>query len=135
MKKVLLPIDGSARSLRTIEMAKQLYAPGDVELTILIVLAGQMHIDGHFEVERLQRKAYQELDTFAQLLQGYEVKTVLLRGSAGPEIVHYAESHHFDVLMMTRSSRGPLQKLGSVATYIVRNAPFLNLLIMHETKE
>ena len=56
MKKVLLPIDGSARSLRTIEMAKQLYAPGDVELTILMVLAGQMHIDGHFEVERLQRK-------------------------------------------------------------------------------
>lgn len=33
---------------------------------------------------------------------------------------------------MTRSSRGPLQKLGSVATYVVRNAQFLDLIIMRE---
>ena len=34
--------------------------------------------------------------------------------------------------VMTRSSRGPLQKLGSVATYVVRNAQFLDLIIMRE---
>ena len=64
MKKVLLPIDGSARSLRTIDLVKQIYANQDVAITLLMVLPDQMHIDGHFERERIWRKAEQELDTF-----------------------------------------------------------------------
>ncbi len=36
--------------------------------------------------------------------------------------------------MMTRSSRGPLSKLGSVATYIVKKAPYIDLIIMHEAR-
>lgn len=135
MKRVLLPIDGSTRSLRTIEMVKQLYAPEEVDITILMVLTGQMHIDAHFEIQRMDRKAQGELETFANLLQGYNVKTAMLWGNPGPEIVQYAQDHHMDNLVMTRSSRGPLQKLGSVATYVVRNAPFLDLTIMHEEKK
>ena len=88
MKHVLLPIDGSTRSLRTIDMVQQTYRPQDTEVTLL--------------------------------------------GSPGPEIVYYARERGFDALVMTRSSRGPLQKLGSVATYVVRNAQFLDLIIMRE---
>ena len=33
---------------------------------------------------------------------------------------------------MTRSTRGPIRKLGSVATYIVKNASFLNVIVMAE---
>lgn len=100
MKHVLLPIDGSTRSLRTIDMVQQTYRPQDTEVTLLMVLPDQMHIDGQFARDRMARKAAQE------------------RG--------------FDALVMTRSSRGPLQKLGSVATYVVRNAQFLDLIIMRE---
>ena len=71
-------------------------------------------------------------DTFAALLPGWTVRTELLWGSPGPEIVYYARERGFDALVMTRSSRGPLQKLGSVATYVVRNAQFLDLIIMRE---
>jgi nucleotide-binding universal stress UspA family protein len=63
------------------------------------------------------------------------VHTVLLWGSPGPEIVHFAREGKFDALVMTRSTRGPLQKLGSVATYLVRNAQFLDLIIMRENEE
>lgn len=101
MKHVLLPIDGSTRSLRTIDMVQQTYRPQDTEVTLLMVLPDQMHIDGQFARDRMARKAAQELETFA-------------------------------ALVMTRSSRGPLQKLGSVATYVVRNAQFLDLIIMRE---
>ena len=135
MKKVLLPIDGSARSLRTIDLVKQIYANQDVAITLLMVLPDQMHIDGHFERERIWRKAEQELGTFAALLEGKPVDTVLLRGNPGPEIVQFAREKGYDSLVMTRSSRGPLQKLGSVATYIVRNAQFLNLIIMREAEQ
>ena len=48
-------------------------------------------------------------------------------GSApGVEIVEYAKESGTEMIIMTRSSRGPLRKLGSVATYIVRNASFLD---------
>ena len=124
MKHVLLPIDGSTRSLRTIDMVQQTYRPQDTEVTLLMVLPDQMHIDGQF--------AREELETFAALLPGWTVRTELLWGSPGPEIVYYARERGFDALVMTRSSRGPLQKLGSVATYVVRNAQFLDLIIMRE---
>lgn len=135
MKKVLLPIDGSVRSLRTIDMVKQIYPAQDVAITLLMVLSDQMHIDGQFERERIQRKAAKELETFAELLAGWTVDTVLLRGVPGAEIVQFAKEQGYDTLVMTRSSRGPLKKLGSVATYIVRNGQFLNLVIMREDDE
>ena len=37
MKKILLPIDGSPRSLRTIQEIKQRYDPKETEITILLV--------------------------------------------------------------------------------------------------
>ena len=135
MKKVLLPIDGSVRSLLTIDMVKQLCPAQQEEITLVMVLPDQMHIDGQFERERIWRKASQELETFADLLKGWTVDTKLLRGSPGPEIVQFAREKGYDTLVMTRSSRGPLQKLGSVATYIVRNAQFLNLVIMREADQ
>lgn len=134
MKNVLLPIDGSVRSLRTIDMVKQICDPRQVTVTMVMVLPDQMHIDGQFERERIRRKAEQEMETFAALLEGWTVDTVLLRGNPGPEVVQFAREKGYDTLIMTRSSRGPLQKLGSVATYIVRNAQFLNLIIMREAE-
>ncbi len=132
MKKILLPIDGSSRSLRTIRMVQQMHPLQDVELTLLMVLPDQMHIDGQFERDRQLRKGTQELETFASLLEGWKVETVLLRGSPGPEIVQYAKEEGFDALAMTRSSRGPLRRLGSVAAYVVKNAQFLDLFILRE---
>lgn len=134
MKNVLLPIDGSVRSLRTIDMVKQICSPEQVAVTLVMVLSDQMHIDGQFERDRIRRKAEQEMETFAALLEGWTVDTVLLRGNPGPEVVQFAREKGYDTLIMTRSSRGPLQKLGSVATYIVRNAQFLNLIIMREAE-
>ena len=64
MKHVLLPIDGSTRSLRTIDMVQQTYRPQDTEVTLLMVLPDQMHIDGQFARDRMARKAAQELETF-----------------------------------------------------------------------
>ena len=96
MKHVLLPIDGSTRSLRTIDMVQQTYRPQDTEVTLLMVLPDQMHIDGQFARDRMARKAAQELETFAALLPGWTVRTELLWGSPGPEIVYYARERGFD---------------------------------------
>ena len=38
----------------------------------------------------------------------------------------------FDAILMTRSSRGSTQKLGSVSTYIVQNASFITTTVLRE---
>lgn len=157
MKKILLPIDGSPRSLRTIQVVKQSYIPAETEITILLVVPDPRPskltdendevtpMPDHEEITQdpqTKEEARLLVESFAKMLPGYQttaallpgwtVRTELLWGSPGPEIVYYARERGFDALVMTRSSRGPLQKLGSVATYVVRNAQFLDLIIMRE---
>lgn len=129
MKKILLPIDGSARSLRSIQMAKQFYRPEEAEITILTVLPGETRLDPD-----RKRKTQEELDAWANLLKEYRVKTVIRQGFPGPEIVRFAENGFYDAILMTRASRSSQHKLGSVASYIVREVPYLDVLVMHEDK-
>ena len=129
MKKILLPIDGSARSLRSIQMAKQFYRPEEAEITILTVLPGETRLDPD-----RKRKTQEELDAWANLLKEYRVTTAIRQGFPGPEIVRFAENGFYDAILMTRASRSSQHKLGSVASYIVREVPYLDVLVMHEDK-
>ena len=133
MNKILLPGDGSKRYLRTVEMVQRLCDPAESDITIVKVVSAQLYINSLDEIKRNAEKAQPELDAVAALLPGYQVKTQVLLGSApGSEIVEYAKETGTDMIIMTRSSRGPLRKLGSVATYIVRNASFLDVIVMRE---
>ena len=136
MKKILLPVDGSKRSIRTVEMVKQLCDPGgvpDSDITVVKVVSAQLYINSMDEIKHNAEKAQPELTAVADMLPGYQVKTQVLLGSApGVEIVEYAKESGTEMIIMTRSSRGPLRKLGSVATYIVRNASFLDVIVMRE---
>ena len=129
MKKILLPIDGSIRSLRSIQMAKQFYRPEEVEITILTVLPGELRLDPD-----QKRRTQEELDSWAAMLKEYRVKTAIRQGFPGPEIVRFAENGFYDAILMTRASRSSQHKLGSLASYIVREAPYLDVLVMHEDK-
>ena len=42
MKKILLPVDGSKRSIRTVEMVKQLCHPADSDITVVKVVSAQL---------------------------------------------------------------------------------------------
>ena len=131
MKKIVLPIDGSTRSQRTIAITKQIFHGQDAEITLLMVLPEPRYTDAQAERDRATIQANQELADFAKEFAGWKVKTVLLRGHPARRSCSTPD-HGYDTLVMTRSSRGPLQKLGSVATYIVRNAQFLDLIVMRE---
>ena len=120
MKKILLPVDGSKRSIRTVEMVKQLCDPADSDITVVKVVSAQLYINSMDEIKHNAEKAQPELTAVADMLPGYQVKTQVLLGSApGVEIVEYAKESGTEMIIMTRSSRGPLRKLGSVATYIL----------------
>ena len=134
MKRVLLPIDGSDRSRRTIRMLKTLYSPGEVKVILATVVAREERLESDYIRKRWKDSSDEIFGAVLPQLEGWDVETVLLEGSPGAEIVRYAEERDIDQIIMTRSSRGPLRKLGSVAAYIVRRAPSQDLIIMHETK-
>ena len=135
MKRVLLPIDGSDRSRRTIRMLKTLYQPGEVKVILATVVAREERLESDYIRKRWKDSSDEIFGAVLPQLEGWDVETVLLEGSPGAEIVRYAEAGDIDQIIMTRSSRGPLRKLGSVAAYIVRRAPSQDLIIMHETKD
>lgn len=147
MKKILLPIDGSPRSLRAIKTVKETYIPGDTEITILLVTQearpsamtdenGEVSPMGEHEEIQIDPQAAEEsrllLESFARMLPGYSVDVALRFGTPGPEIVQFAKEGAFDSILMTRSSRGATQKLGSVSTYVVGNASFVTITVLKE---
>ena len=134
MKRVLLPIDGSDRSRRTIRMLKTLYRPGEVKVILATVVAREERLESDYIRKRWKDSSDEIFGAVLPQLEGWDAETVLLEGSPGAEIVRYAQEGNIDQIIMTRSSRGPLRKLGSVAAYIVRRAPSQDLIIMHETK-
>jgi len=129
MKKVLLPIDGSVRSLRSIKMARQFYDPGEAAFTILTVLSEEGAADPAAE-----KQAREELEDWSAMLEGYSVETAVRWGIPGPEIVRFAERGCFDAILMTRAGRGHRHKIGSVASHIVQEVPYMDVLVMHEDK-
>ena len=135
MKRVLLPVDGSDRSRRTVRMLKTLYRPADVKVILATVVAREERIESEYIRKRWKDASREIFDAVLEQLEEYDTETVLLEGTPGAEIVRYAEENDIDQIMMTRSSRGPLRRLGSVASYIVRRAPSQDLIIMHEMKE
>ena len=91
MKKILLPVDGSKRSIRTVEMVKQLCDPADSDITVVKVVSAQLYINSMDEIKHNAEKAQPELTAVADMLPGYQVKTQVLLGSApGVEIVEWA---------------------------------------------
>ncbi|MBP3319198.1 MAG: universal stress protein [Ruminiclostridium sp.] len=136
IKKVLLPIDGSQRSKRTVRMVKRVCRPEECEIYIVKVIGAQLYINSMEEIKLRAEQAAPELEEVAGMLEGFTVHTqVLLGSSPGVEIVEYAREIGAAVIFLTRSSRGPIRKLGSVATYLVKNATFLDVFVMREDPE
>ena len=50
MKKILLPVDGSKRSIRTVEMVKQC-DPADSDITVVKVVSAQLYINSMDEIK------------------------------------------------------------------------------------
>ena len=132
MNKILLPVDGSKRSLRTVEMVQRLCDPAESDITIVKVVSAQLYINSLDEIKRNAEKAQPELDAVAALLPGYQVKP---RSSwAAPpgrdRGVRQRNRHRYDYY--DPFLPGPPAQAGSVATYIVRNASFLDVIVMRE---
>lgn len=147
MKKILIPLDGSERSLHSITLVKELYTPSDVEIVLMYVEEGTEEIYKDLE-ESIRGKSFEEgkqifeqhnlkeviekkLDPPLKLLKGYNVKKeVSFDKKVGREILRVAEENKIDLIVMTKSTKKGFERMiGSVTVYVVRHSSCMVLIV------
>lgn len=130
MRRVLLPIDGTARSLKAVDLIKSLYTPEDVSIVLLMVREDTETMYSEEELQKSKAQLKSTLDAVAGQLPGYPVRKQVVFGRAGDQILECAEQDEIDIIVMTKSTKtGLSQKIGSVAAYVVKYAKCIVMIV------
>lgn len=131
-KRILVPLDGTERSLHSLDLIKSIYSNKEVEIILmnvkeLIVMNGLVLQD---ELRRSEEVAKRILSEGERLLKGYEVKTYFTYGYAGEEILKTAKEEFIDVIIMTKSTKkGFTRVIGAVTTSVVKKASCIVMIV------
>ena len=124
MKKILLPIEETQRSLKALHYVKKNFGPDEAEL-VLLMIDEKLSYSVKSEAEAA---AISELDgklaLIAASLEGYKLSTMSAVGKAGVRITRAARETGADLIVMTKSSKEDmLSSIGTTAQYVINNAP------------
>lgn len=112
LKKLLLPVDYSARCLAAADCVRLLATRSAVEVTVL-----------HVTDQRAQRCADEEvIKAFSDRLSEFDVNFSELAGDPAQRIIEYSRSQGTDLIVMPTRARGVLRGLlrGSVTAKVLR---------------
>lgn len=129
--KIVVPVDGSAFSLKALETACNLAKsnpPSEVAVVAVFLNVFDLEEEGHYVADKLKRQAEGALALAKDKAQekGVSPKALLVSGpSAADEIVKVAKSEKADIIVI--GSRGLAGKtrsfLGGTASQVVTYAP------------
>jgi len=124
MKKILLPIEETQRSLKALHFVKTHYSPEEAEL-VLMMTDESLGYSVRSEAEAAAaRELDEKLAMIAESLEGYKVTLLSAVGKAGVRITRAARETGADLIIMTKSSKEDmLSSIGSTAEYVINNAP------------
>ena len=141
-KKILFPVDLSPDMKKIVPIVNEMADKFDAEIHCIYslhVTAYYTHIGmvpayvSDFESGAREKVAL-TLDQFVQEnFLGKNIKTEILTGRPGDQIVEYAASHTIDLIVMGHSSTG-LERaiIGSVAGHVVKYSPVPVLVVSPE---
>lgn len=137
IKKILVPVDGSAPSLRAFECAASIAEKCHASLFVLYAVSP----DDVDDVEQSQyREAYGEIcptagaakdkadEEIASFLKeapaDVPIEKLVIMGYPEKAITHFAENNHFDLIVMGNSGKGTFSTFvtGSVSYYTIHHA-------------
>lgn len=132
-KKILVPVDFSEASTILVPYAKYLGEKLEAEVHLLYVVRSLDYFGGfyvpHTSIkkfeEEIMRGAEKRMENFVEdHFEGFPVKTHILIGDAGTEILNFARQENFDLIVMGTHGRKGLDKIifGSVADRVVKGA-------------
>lgn len=134
MKRILIPLDGSPRSLFAVEEVKNSFSPKAFEVILLMVKENHSYAGAGDENSEIYDDMKEKLDEAAAELDGFSVIKKCSIGKAGSRIVECAKEMAVSMIVMTRSTKTSLSNsIGMTASYVIRHAG-CNLLIVPERK-
>jgi nucleotide-binding universal stress UspA family protein len=134
MEKILVPLDGSEHSKRTLVTAIKYAKKSSASITLIHVnqlitpkIVGISDETDYINpAEKINRYAEAELEIAQKEVEkaGIKVNSVILKGSPGYVIVKYAKDNNYDLIVIGNRGHSALEEilLGSVCHYVVHHA-------------
>ena len=123
MKKILVPVDGTMRSLTVFKQIKKSFSPKVFEVFLIMVHDSFEYTLTRIGSEEKLREMEEKLNSIASCMPEYEVHKVAKSGKPGPKIIEYADEINADMIIMTRStSAGMANAIGSTSKYVLSHA-------------
>lgn len=132
MNRILVPIDGSPRSLIAIEHVKTTFSPKAFEIVLLMVHENLMMITDKEEIARIHKDMEEQLELIRSNLDKYEVISKTAIGKPGQRICECAQETGASMIVITKSTKpNHNNTIGMTASYVIRHAG-CNVLVVHE---
>lgn len=124
MKKILLPLEETDRSLKALQYVRENYTPEEAEV-VLVMVDDTLEFGFKRDAEAAALAVLDEkLELIKSSLEGYRVSTRSAVGKAGAKITKAAREVGADMIAMTKSSQDDnLSSVGSTTEYVLNNAP------------
>jgi len=124
MKKILLPLVETERSLKALHYVSKNYTPEQAEVVLMMVdetLGYSIRSDAEAtSMAEMEGK----LDLIGESLEGFRLTKKTAVGKAGVRIVRMARETGADLIVMTKSAKDDmLSSIGTTADYVINNAP------------
>ena len=129
--KILVPLDGTERSMHSISWLKSFFNKEDISITLMnvveTILTSKMLVPKPNSIPNefgyLAEESKMILDKALIELKGYEVEKYSILGYAADEILKKSEKDSHNIIIMTKCSKKGLYRIiGSVTSKVVRNS-------------
>lgn len=132
MKRILVPVDGTPRSLIALEQIKATFSPKVFEIVLVMVHENIGVITDTNEEDAIRADLAEKLDVIAKNLEKYQIIKKTLIGKPGPRIVECANESACDMIVLTKSTKpNHTNTIGITASYIIRHAG-CNVFVVQE---
>ena len=134
-RKVLIPIDGTERSMHSLEFVKEIFPKDSVEIIIMnvkeLVLINEMIVAD--EIKFSQELGEEILEAAKEKMKEYKTETYFTFGYPGDEIIKKANEENIGIIVMTKSTkRGLTRLIGSVTTNVVKRAKCIVMIVPND---
>ena len=134
-RKVLIPIDGTERSMHSLEFVREIFPKDSVEILIMhvkeLVLINEMIVAD--EIKFAQELGEEILEAAKEKMKDYKTETYFTFGYPGDEIIKKANEENVGIIVMTKSTkRGLTRMIGSVTTNVVKRAKCIVMIVPND---
>lgn len=131
-RKILVPIDGTERSMHSLTFVKEIFPKDSVDITIMtakeIVVTTGIEVADKMDVAK--KDGMRILEAAKNIMEGYSVKTYFTLGYAADEILNKAKEEGIEIIVMTKSTKkGLTRMIGSVTTAVVKRAKSIVMIV------